>query len=144
MACVLLGLGLGLVFTCTESWPAFFAVLVVAFVSGVTLIIPIGGGFGGEATTAVAGSAVQRPVKHGTADDAALVLGNAEVPYDQAFEREDIHGEFGQADVAIILGANERALRCAGQRQRAPAPNYSVTKYFDTQFNLCIKKHYSQ
>jgi NAD(P) transhydrogenase subunit beta len=29
------------------------------------------------------------------------------VPYDQAFEMEDIKGELGQADVAIILGAND-------------------------------------
>ncbi|RZL08454.1 MAG: NAD(P)(+) transhydrogenase (Re/Si-specific) subunit beta, partial [Rubrivivax sp.] len=119
------------------------------------------GGFGGEATTAAAGGAQQqRPVKSGSADDAAFVLGNAEtviivpgyglavaraqhavkelaakltekgvnvkyaihpvagrmpghmnvllaeaeVPYDQVFEMEDINGEFGQADVAIILG----------------------------------------
>ena len=216
---------LGLVFTFTGSWPAFFAMLALAFVMGVLIIIPIGGadmpvvvsmlnsysgwaaagigfslnnsmliiagslvgssgailsyimckamnrsffnvilgGFGGEAGAAAAGSTEQRPVKSGSADDAAFVLGNAEtvvivpgyglavaraqhavkelaakltekgitvkyaihpvagrmpghmnvllaeaeVPYDQVFEMEDINGEFGQADVAIILGAND-------------------------------------
>ena len=36
------------------------------------------GGFGGEAVTAAIGGAEQRPVKTGSADDAAFVLSNAE------------------------------------------------------------------
>ena len=218
-------LALIIAYTVTQSNQYFALMLVLAFVIGVTLIIPIGGadmpvvvsmlnsysgwaaagigfslnnamlivagslvgssgailsyimckamnrsfinvilgGFGGDATTAAAGSAEQRPVKSGSADDAAFILGNAEtviivpgyglavaraqhavkelaakltakgvtvkyaihpvagrmpghmnvllaeaeVPYDQVFEMDDINGEFGQADVAIILGAND-------------------------------------
>ncbi len=220
----LVTIGLGVTFALTESWPAFFGLVALAFVIGVTIIIPIGGadmpvvvsmlnsysgwaaagigfslnnsmliiagslvgssgailsyimckamnrsffnvilgGFGGE-VAAAAGAQQQRPVKSGSPDDAAFILSNAEtviivpgyglavaraqhavkelaakltakgvtvkyaihpvagrmpghmnvllaeaeVPYDQVFEMEDINNEFGQADVAIILGAND-------------------------------------
>jgi NAD(P) transhydrogenase subunit beta len=36
-----------------------------------------------------------------------VLLAEAEVPYEQVFEMDDINAEFGQTDVVLVLGAND-------------------------------------
>ena len=254
----LLTVGLGLVFVVTESWPAFFAMLALAFVMGVLIIIPIGGadmpvvvsmlnsysgwaaagigfslnnsmliiagslvgssgailsyimckamnrsffnvilgGFGGEATTATAGAKEQRPVKTGSADDAAFVLGNAEtvvivpgyglavaraqhavkelaqkltdkgitvkyaihpvagrmpghmnvllaeaeVPYDQVFEMEDINSEFSQTDVVLVLGANDVVNPAAKNDPASPIAGMPILEAYKARTIIVNKR----
>ncbi|WPP46365.1 NAD(P)(+) transhydrogenase (Re/Si-specific) subunit beta [Pseudomonas sp. AN-1] len=154
------------------------------------------GGFGAEAGATVAGSQEQRPVKSGSADDAAFLLGNAdsviivpgyglavaraqhalmelteklthrgvtvkyaihpvagrmpghmnvllaeaEVPYEQVHEMEDINPEFGQADVVLVLGANDVVNPAAKTDPKSPIAGMPILDAYKARTVIVNKR----
>jgi len=50
-------------------------------------------------------------------------LAEAKVPYDRLFDRDEINGEFSNADVALVIGANDVVNPSA---HRAGSPLYGM------------------